>query len=136
MGTALTQEHIDMLKRYNTRQVIVFLDGDEAGIKATRSASKLLYDNNIATYVVNVSNKDPDEIANKYKKQTFSYINSLKKLWWKHELDIIQNKYMEKIYDIRLGFKDEIAKFKQNINSDEIICEILNIEKEMLKELL
>ncbi|MDJ1645757.1 DNA primase [Mycoplasma sp. M5725] len=65
MGTALTQEHVNLLKF--AKKVILFLDGDTAGIKAAFGAAKLLTLNYIDTQIVfNKENKDPDEIINAY----------------------------------------------------------------------
>ncbi len=60
MGTALTKEHISLLKG---RKVVLMLDADKAGVAATIKSIKLLLDNNITTLVVNnESEDDPDEI--------------------------------------------------------------------------
>ena len=133
MGTALSQDHVDLLKRYNVEQVILFLDGDEAGIKATNNASRLLYSNNIATYVVNIKNKDPDEVAVIWKNKTFEEINKRKILWYKYQINIIKEKYLDKIYNIRLGFKDEIKQMANNLECPEAIAELLKLEKDLLQ---
>ncbi|QSF13779.1 DNA primase [Mycoplasma sp. Mirounga ES2805-ORL] len=62
MGTALTIEHLKLLDK---KHVILFLDGDDAGINATIKSLELLISHNIKTsVVVNKSRKDPDEILN------------------------------------------------------------------------
>ncbi|MEA4115527.1 DNA primase [Mycoplasma sp. 744] len=62
MGTALTNEHYHLLK---DKKIILFLDGDNAGIKATIKISHFLIKNNISfDVVVNTSQMDPDELLN------------------------------------------------------------------------
>lgn len=130
MGTALTQNQVDLLKKYDVKMAILFLDGDKAGIKATNMASKLLHSNHISTYVVNLENKDPDDMAKEWKENTLIRIMEMKKLWWKYLIDNIKEKYMEKIYQLHMGFKDEIQQLMNSLDSPEIIAEILNIEKD------
>lgn len=60
MGTALTKEHIGLLKRLNAK-VILMMDNDEAGEKSTVSNGEELIKNNIEVVVVRLSgSKDPD----------------------------------------------------------------------------
>ena len=134
MGTALTQNQIDLLKKYDVSIAILFLDGDGAGIKATNVAAKLLYDNHISAYVVNLENKDPDDVAKEWKNNTFSKILGMKKIWWKYQIDKIKEKYFEKIYDLRMGFAKEIEELSSNLESPEIIAEIMNAERKLLEE--
>lgn len=62
MGTALTDKHLHLLKDY---EIILFLDGDEAGINATlKSSLTLLKANKKVKIVHNASTHDPDEILN------------------------------------------------------------------------
>lgn len=71
MGTAMTKEHIEKIKSYNC-DVILCLDGDNAGLTATYKALDLLQNNGINAYSVILSdNLDPDEYIKKYGKQQF-----------------------------------------------------------------
>jgi len=61
MGTALTKEHLESLKRH-TRQVVLFLDSDEAGRRSTLRSLPLLYEEGFDAKVCALDNhKDPDE---------------------------------------------------------------------------
>ena len=61
MGTNLTKDHIDILKKLRSK-VILLLDNDEAGEIATINNGQMLENNNIETYVVRLSDyKDPDD---------------------------------------------------------------------------
>ena len=64
MGTALTKDHINELKRYSDNIVLCF-DGDGAGIKATIRAIDMWRSENVNLKVVRLAGgKDPDEILN------------------------------------------------------------------------
>ncbi|MCT4469393.1 DNA primase [Mycoplasma sp. HS2188] len=66
MGTALTPKH---LKLVQNKKIIIFLDGDDAGQKATLKSAKFLLSHGIEVNIVqNHSNLDPDEIYNKFGK--------------------------------------------------------------------
>ncbi len=79
MGTALSKQHILMLKKLNV-EVRLCLDGDIPGQEATMRALPLLLKNNIPVRIVNniKDSKDPDEILNKSgKDELIKYINNL-----------------------------------------------------------
>jgi DNA primase len=60
MGTALTESHAKLIKRFADRAVLLF-DGDRAGKKAVRAAAPLLAKANIAAKVVTLPpGDDPD----------------------------------------------------------------------------
>lgn len=60
-GTALTQEHVRMLKRF-TRTVYLMLDADDAGIRATFASLENLLNSDIEIRIVQIPDgKDPDE---------------------------------------------------------------------------
>ncbi len=91
MGTSLTSNHIDLLKKLRVK-VILCLDNDDAGLTATINNGMMLIKNNVDVGIVRLSgSKDPDEYILKngidsFKnllKEPISYfefrINSLKK---------------------------------------------------------
>ena len=60
LGTAFTDQHADLLKRYTDKIVVVF-DGDLAGLKASRRSMSPLLSNEFESTVVRIPNKkDPD----------------------------------------------------------------------------
>ena len=60
-GTALTLEHIQILKRF-TRVVYLCLDSDNAGVKATFASIETLANQDIEVRIIHIPNgKDPDE---------------------------------------------------------------------------
>lgn len=91
MGTSLTSNHIDLLKKLRVK-VILCLDNDDAGLTATINNGMMLIKNNVDVGIIRLSgSKDPDEYILKngidsFKnllKEPISYfefrINSLKK---------------------------------------------------------
>ena len=58
-GTALSSNHVSILKRLVSRLIICF-DGDNAGFRALRSSLALLFNKNITTTVITLK-KDPGE---------------------------------------------------------------------------
>ncbi len=79
MGTALTKEHIGMLRNLNA-EVRLCLDGDLPGQKAMMEASKALAEAGLNVRIVDNQNspKDPDEILNQDGEDALrKYINNL-----------------------------------------------------------
>lgn len=64
-GTALTQEHLKLIKRY-TEHVFLLFDSDEAGQEASLRALSLAYQNNVFPKIITLPQgfKDIDELAN------------------------------------------------------------------------
>ena len=79
MGTALTEEHIKMLRQLNV-EVRLCLDGDAPGQTASMKASKALEQAGLNFTIVNNQNnpRDPDEILNEDGPNALrSYLNNL-----------------------------------------------------------
>jgi len=74
LGTALTRDHVDLLRRYTSHVVAVF-DPDEAGKKAlTRSIELFLSGNMHAKCVVLPDGYDPDQYLRAHGKESFMKI--------------------------------------------------------------
>jgi len=74
LGTALTRDHVDLMRRYTSHVVAVF-DPDEAGKKAlTRSIELFLSGNMHAKGVVLPDGYDPDQYLRKHGKESFTQI--------------------------------------------------------------
>ena len=79
MGTALTVEHIELLRRLNV-EVRMCLDGDLPGQTATLKNAKLLEDHGLKVLIVDNqgSTMDPDEILNSQGEEALRlYLNNL-----------------------------------------------------------
>ena len=70
-GTAFTQEQARLLSRY-TDEIIVTLDADEAGQKATNKTIEILKSTGIKIRVLRITDaKDPDEFIKKFGNEKF-----------------------------------------------------------------
>jgi len=66
LGTAITEDHARLMKRY-TKEVIICYDADEAGQRAADKAFSLLSEVGMETKILKVEGaKDPDEYIKKY----------------------------------------------------------------------
>ncbi|MBF0563784.1 MAG: DNA primase [Nitrospirae bacterium] len=72
LGTAFTEDHAKVLKRY-TQSVLVVLDGDRAGIAAARRAMATIYKNGMAARAVLLpEGGDPDSFLREKGAQAFT----------------------------------------------------------------
>lgn len=122
MGTSLTKNHIQILKKI-TKHVILCFDGDEAGKMATVHAIPLLEEAGLDTKIICLEEKDPDDFILKRGKEAF-----LEKI--KNPLNVID-------------FKMSILGEKKNLNDiqetstylDQVIHELLKEKDDILVEL-
>ncbi|MBU4536645.1 DNA primase [Patescibacteria group bacterium] len=115
-GTALTEGHINLLKRFSDKIVIAF-DGDEAGFNSASKASKLALMNAMEVRLVNISeNMDPADLILKDKEQWKKGIKNAK-----HIIDFYLEKLIEGIQDKRkLGkeVQEKVLPFVSLIKSE------------------
>ncbi len=71
LGTALTEDHAQLLSHY-TKEVVISYDGDSAGVKAAQRAIGILEKTGLEVKVLQVTGaKDPDEFVKKYGPEAF-----------------------------------------------------------------
>ncbi|MCK5099582.1 MAG: DNA primase, partial [Desulfobacteraceae bacterium] len=71
LGTALTQDHVRMLKGYATKVILVF-DSDEAGINAAKRSITIFVNEGIELKILVLpQGKDPDSFIMEYGRQAF-----------------------------------------------------------------
>jgi DNA primase len=119
MGTSITKEQIVLLKKY-TDTVILFLDGDEAGIKSTITNIKEFKKEGFKVEVLNILGFDPDEVALKYKNDILDFILNNRKLAFQFLINSVLDRYFDKM--IRLK--------KETINELEEILEYIDDKSE------
>ncbi len=74
LGTALTQEQVNLLSKY-THQVVLTYDADAAGQNATQRAIPMLEQAGIQVKILRMNGaKDPDEFLHKYGADRFSVL--------------------------------------------------------------
>lgn len=121
MGTALTEDHVSLLKRYADEVVLLF-DGDEAGKNAAMRSLDVFLKNSFIPFVVFLNKgEDPDSFLQKFGKEKF--------------LKILDNKYDLFELIIKRMFKKSI----NNVNLKTKYLKILQsklvlIKDELLKE--
>ncbi|MDM5221956.1 DNA primase [Peribacillus sp. NJ11] len=71
MGTALTDQHIQLLKR-NTDQILICYDSDSAGLNAANRAVNMLQDHEFSVKVALMPDKmDPDDYIKEFGEKSF-----------------------------------------------------------------
>ncbi len=96
LGTALTPQHANVLKRY-TDQVILTYDSDEAGVKAALRAIPILKEAGISCKVIDmkpyndpdefIKNKGPEEFSNRIDKAGNSFMFEIEVLKGDYNMD-------------------------------------------------
>ncbi len=122
LGTALTDRHAALLKRY-TDEVILTYDSDEAGIRAALRAIPLLREAGVSTRVLHMQPyKDPDE-----------FIRALGTEAFQERIDQAENSFMFELSVLEKSFDmkdpDGKTKFYQAV-ADRIAGFELEIERE------
>lgn len=125
LGTALTQGHANLIKRY-TDQVYITYDSDGAGRNAAVRAIPILKDVGITVKIINMQPyKDPDEFIKNMGKEAFEEriehaINS-----FMFELEIMEQEYDMKDPESKTKFFGEVAKkileFPEDLTRDNYI---------------
>ena len=123
MGTAVTKEHIILLKRMAKNILLVF-DGDAAGAKATYACANELLKVGITPKIVRLEEDlDPDDYIRKYGKERF--ISKIE-----HPINVMDFKisYLKQQRD--LTSNEDMAKYIQ-----DVLQELLAINDDVLMEL-
>ncbi|MDO5708396.1 MAG: DNA primase [Andreesenia angusta] len=114
LGTALTREQVNLIKRY-TDNIIISYDSDSAGKKAAIKASILIRESGLSPRIVRLDDgMDPDEFLTKY--TTAKYKDRVKHS--DHFMDFIISFYKEKY---------QIETIDGKLKFIEKSCEILSI---------
>ncbi len=111
LGTALTEEHAQLLSKY-TEKVILTYDGDEAGQNATRRAIPILEKAGLTVKVLRMQGaKDPDEFLKKYGPDAFRSLLNKSENQAEYHLRSLQKKFDLTKDDQRVAFLKEAAAF-------------------------
>ncbi len=105
-GTALTEEHAKIIRRY-TQKVILCYDSDEAGIQAAVRGGQILFQQNLETRVLILPDEeDPDSFIKKRGKSDFFSLVNTAKEYFEFHLGQLQ----KSIGDEDVGQKTKIVK--------------------------
>ena len=139
MGTALTKEHINLLRRLNV-PIKLLMDSDSAGEKATIQNGELLEQSGLIVEVIRLNGaKDPDEYILKYGVDKFKDVISSSISLFHYKLKYYKN-------NKNLNNADDITKYVNSVidelnkKNDDIltnvtlnqISEEFNINKDLL----
>ncbi len=110
LGTALTEEHAQLLAKY-TNQVVLTYDGDEAGQNATRRAIPMLEKAGLQVKILRMQGaKDPDEFLKKYGRDKFLNLLEKSENQAEYRLLSLQNRYDLQQDDQRVAFLKEASQ--------------------------
>lgn len=127
LGTALTKDHIPIIKSLNKTIVIIY-DGDKVGKESTEKAAKLLLDNDIYCKTVFLPNNyDLADTSLKYRHKLKNYIESEMCTYGYHNAQNIINNYNKELYELKLKYQPQL---------DEIIKKIPKKEKNTIRSFI
>lgn len=144
MGTALSKEHLKLITDL-TKNVVLFFDGDEAGIKAMkRSAGMFSSVSIIPNAVMLPDNLDPDEYITKYGAIKFQeyvqnnmknvylvlYQNALKKVFL-GDFTTVQTFKNEVIELMRMARNEVITNYFINQMATDLKVDVSNLKNEI-----
>ena len=117
LGTALTEEHGQLLSRYFKETVIAY-DGDGAGVKAAQRAIPILEKAGLKVKVLRVAGaKDPDEFIKAYGREAFARLLDQSENQVDYRLAQIQKKYNLTDDSQKVAFLQEAAQLVSTLRS-------------------
>ena len=131
MGTAISDEHITVLKKLTSHITLMF-DGDFAGQEATIKTGQHLLQQGFNVFVVQLpKDMDPDEYITKYGNEKFlEYVNNEKKSFIIYKV----NKHKDEIANNDLAYErylkevtQDIALMNSQILQNKIIKDVAHI---------
>ncbi|WP_248498544.1 DNA primase [Staphylococcus haemolyticus] len=131
MGTAISDEHITVLKKLTSHITLMF-DGDFAGQEATIKTGQHLLQQGFNVFVVQLpKDMDPDEYITKYGNEKFlEYVNNEKKSFIIYKV----NKHKDEIANNDLAYErylkevtQDIALMNSQIMQNKIIKDVAHI---------
>jgi len=139
LGTALTDEQINLIKRY-TKNIILIFDSDKAGELATIRALDLFLENEILPKIVVLEEGyDPDTLIRKKGKDYFLKLLSNKLDFFDYKISILRKNYNIESIEGKSKIAEDmlftINKLKSEIEKYEYtkkLSNVLNIKEELL----
>lgn len=117
LGTALTEEHGQLLARY-FKEAVISYDGDGAGVAAAQRAIPILEKAGLKVKVLGVTGaKDPDEFIKAYGRDAFARLLDSSEDRMDYRLTQIQKKYDLTDDGQRIGFLQEAAQLVSTLPS-------------------
>jgi DNA primase len=139
MGTSLTKEHVDQLKRY-AQEIILLFDGDDAGFKAALKTLDVFLESNFFPYAVFLpKGEDPDTFLLSKGEKDFEKLLDAKKDLFLYTADLMRSKaadFNRKV--MYLGrIKEKLMKIKDPYRKDhylEAIAKRFEVDPALMKK--
>ncbi len=143
LGTALTEEHAALLRRY-TEEVVLSYDSDTAGVDAALRAIPMLRNNGITPRVLRMAPyKDPDEFIRAEGTEAFRRRIEEAQNAFLFEIEILKRDYNDRDPDSRTRFQQQaaakIAEFELEAQRDNYIAavsEAYSISRDALRQMV
>lgn len=141
LGTALTEQQGNLIKRYADTAIISY-DSDEAGIKASLRAIEILSKVGINIKILNLKDaKDPDEFIRKYGLNDYKKAIDDSTHYIKFQIDHLKRKFNLDKDEERVKFAKEASNILKSIKSPvevdyytNYIAKQINISTESIKK--
>jgi len=123
LGTALNDSHTRLLKNAGCTSVVLMLDGDTAGIRATLRAIPALTKGNIKVKTLNISEhdpqaKDPDEYLQRKGAAPLAELIRNAKSHVVFQVGLLKEKHDLNTIDGRVSFTEEAAQLLSTLASE------------------
>ncbi len=117
LGTALTEEHANLLSKY-TEQVVLTYDADQAGQNATQRAVPMLEKAGLKVKILRMEGaKDPDEFLKKFGADRFKLLLERSENHAEYQLQTLERKYDLTLDEQRVAFLAEAAQMIAGLQS-------------------
>ncbi|CDZ75105.1 DNA primase [Peptoniphilus sp. ING2-D1G] len=117
LGTALTPNQADLIKRYS-KEIYICYDSDNAGIKATNRAIDILIEKNLYPKIVTLpEGLDPDDYIKKYGKLSFEMELSKAKTYLDYRIIKIKENYNIESSEGLSGFTSDVAQLLSRVKN-------------------
>lgn len=136
LGTSLSQQHVEIIKKMNKIPIIIY-DGDDKGRYATQKAANLFIENGMYCKVVNLpEGLDLADIALQTKSRIVKYINDNTYTYGYSKINELIKDYNKKLYELQLDYSIEAKKILNRIpeNEKDILENYLKYSMGIIKE--
>ena len=141
LGTAISQTHARILKNTSVNTVVLVMDNDNAGLRATERAIPILADEGLKVKVMILNGaKDPDEFLAKFGANQFEKQLREAKSHVAFQIGVALDKFDLKSTEGKIGFTDAAAlvlgRLKSSIEVDAYAREIADMSGISLSAIL
>lgn len=117
LGTALTEEQVNLLSKY-TEEIVLIYDGDEAGQNATRRAMPMLEKSGLKMRILRIQGaKDPDEFLKKYGADRFKLLMDGAENQMEYQIQALARKFDLQDDEQKVSFLQAVAELLASVNS-------------------